>query len=229
MSTSQAPAGHPALFHYPAQARFGQVVPKQKIYAHSGANTRLKDLFVAQVEQIVWQYKLAPETLNLPARPGVTEIQVFRVVLKGPELSVEVLRCVDEAVPFPLVFELEYAQQVQMVAAYKRPSAAGTSRWVVGDYFWSGWRPAEAVRRELPVVLDLAGLYQALLQGLVPLSPRLQEGLPDWMARVELAARKHREVERVQARLMRERQFNRKVVLNATLRQLKAELEALSH
>ena len=89
MSTSQAPAGHPALFLYPAQARFGQVVPKQKIYAHSGANTRLKNLFVAQVEQIVWQYKLAPETLNLPARPGVTEIQVFRVVLKGPELSVE--------------------------------------------------------------------------------------------------------------------------------------------
>ncbi len=116
-----------------------------------------------------------------------------------------------------------------MVAAYKRPSAAGTSRWVVGDYFWSGWRPAEAVRRELPVVLDLTGLYQALLQGLVPLAPRLQEGLPDWMARVELAARKHREVERVQARLMRERQFNRKVALNATLRQLKAELEALSH
>lgn len=227
MSTSQSP--HPALFCYPVQAQFGRILPKQMIYEHSGANTRLKNLFVAQVEQIVWQYKLAPETVNLPARPGVTEIQVFRVVLKVPELSVEVLRCVDEAVPFPLVFELEYAQQVQMVAAYKRPSAAGTSRWVVGDYFWSGWRPAEAVRRELPVVLDLAGLYQALLQGLVPLSSRLQEGLPDWMARVELAARKHREVERVQARLMRERQFNRKVALNATLRQLKAELEALSH
>ena len=44
-----------------------------------------------------------------------------------------------------------------------------------------------------------------------------------------LAVRKRREVERVQARLARERQFNRKVALNATLRQLKAELEALSH
>ena len=46
---------------------------------------------------------------------------------------------------------------------------------------------------------------------------------------VQKSARKHREVERVQARLTRERQFNRKVALNATLRQLKAELEALSH
>ena len=49
-----------ALFAYPKQAEFGRVLPKNKIYEHSGANTRLKDLFVEQVEQIVWRYKLAP-------------------------------------------------------------------------------------------------------------------------------------------------------------------------
>lgn len=56
----------PALIAYPKQAAFGRVLPKNKIYEHSGANTRLKELFVEQVEQIVWQYKLAPETINLP-------------------------------------------------------------------------------------------------------------------------------------------------------------------
>ena len=53
------------------------MLPKNKIYEHSGANTRLKDLFVEQVEQIVWQYKLAPETINLPAKPGVPESSGF--------------------------------------------------------------------------------------------------------------------------------------------------------
>ena len=38
-----------ALFAYPKQAEFGRVLPKNKIYEHSGANTRLKDLFVEQV------------------------------------------------------------------------------------------------------------------------------------------------------------------------------------
>ena len=61
---------HPALVTYPAKAAFGRTLPKNKIYEHSKANTRLKDLFVKEVEQIVWQYKLAPETINLPARPG---------------------------------------------------------------------------------------------------------------------------------------------------------------
>jgi hypothetical protein len=72
------PASHPAFVRYPKpQAAFGRTLPKNKIYAHSHANTRLKNLFVQQVEQIVWQFKLAPETINLPARPGVPEIQVF--------------------------------------------------------------------------------------------------------------------------------------------------------
>jgi hypothetical protein len=57
-----------ALFAYPKQAEFGRAVPKNKIYEHSGANTRLKGLFVEQVEKIVWRYKLASETITLP--PG---------------------------------------------------------------------------------------------------------------------------------------------------------------
>ena len=47
-----------ALFSYPPQAAFGRTLPKNKLYEKAGANSRLKDLFVSQVEQIVWQYKL---------------------------------------------------------------------------------------------------------------------------------------------------------------------------
>ena len=90
-----------ALFAYPRQAEFGRTLPKNKIYEHSGANTRLKGLFVEQVEQIVWRYKLAPETINLAAKPGVPEIQVFAIQLKTPELHRDVLRCIDGAVQFP--------------------------------------------------------------------------------------------------------------------------------
>ena len=72
-----------ALFSYPPQAAFGRPLPKNKLYEKSGANTRLKDLFVSQVDQIVWQYKLAPETINLTARPGVPEVQVFSIHLKA--------------------------------------------------------------------------------------------------------------------------------------------------
>lgn len=217
-----------ALIAYPKQAAFGRVLPKNKIYEHSGANTRIKDLFVKQVEQIVWQYKLAPETLHLPARPGVPEIQIFSIQLKTQELDGDVLRCIDGAIPFPIVFELTFDGRTQVTAAYKRPNESDASRWVLSDYFATDWLPGDCERIAMPVALHLGGLYEQLLHRLIPLPPRPQETLAALVARVEQAQAKQRELDKTTARLAKEKQFNRKVEINATVRQLKSELESLS-
>lgn len=221
-----------ALISYPKHAEFGRILPKNKVYEHSGANTRLKDLFVEHVEQIVWRYKLAPETTNLPSKPGVPEIQIFAIQLKTPALHYDVLRCIDSAVQFPIVFELthgsgEEALQ-QVVAAYKRPSDADASRWVLSGYFATDWLPVSTPRSEMPLALDLEGLYEQMIHRLLPLRARARESLTDLVDRIELVAIKQREVEKTEVRLAKEKQFNRKVEINATLRQLKIELEQMS-
>lgn len=219
---------HPAFICYPKQATFGRNLPKNKIYEHSAANTRLKDLFVEQVEQIVWQYKLAPETINLPAKAGVPEIQVFAIQLKIPELHLDVLRCIDGAVQFPIVFELSFDGRTQVVATYKRPNESDASRWVLSDYFATAWLPSDIERAAMPLALDLGGLYEQVLHRLIPTPARSQESLADLVARVEQVAAKQREVEKATSKLAKEKQFNRKVEINACLRQLKIELEQLS-
>lgn len=216
-----------ALIAYPKQAAVDRVLPKSKVYAHGGANTRLKELFVKQVEQIVWAFKLAPETLHLPERPGVPEIQVFSIQLKGPELHQDVLRSIDGAIPFPIVFELAFEGKTQVIAAYKRPNEADTSRWVLSDYFATEWFPAGSERAAMPIALHMGGLYEQLLYRLIQLQARPQETLAELVTRVEQAQAKQREVDKTSARLAKEKQFNRKVDINAHLRQLKSELEAL--
>lgn len=220
-----------ALFAYPKQAEFGRTLPKNKIYEHSGANTRLKDLFVEQVEQIIWRYKLAPETINLSAKPGVPEIQVFAIQLKTPELHHDVLRCIDGAIQFPIIFELTHGlgaeARTQVVAAYKRPSETDPASWVCSDYFESGWSLATVVSTPLPLALDLGGLYEQLLRRLVPVAARPNESLGVQVIRAEQVRTKEREVAQAQARLAKEKQFNRKVEANARLRQLTTELQAL--
>lgn len=217
-----------AFISYPKQAAFGRSLPKNKIYEHSGANTRLKNLFVEQVEQIVWQYKLAPETINLPAKPGVPEIQVFAIQLKTPELNLDVLRCIDGVVQFPIIFELNFDGRTQVIAAYKRPNESDASRWVLSDYFATAWLPSDIERAAMPLALDLGGLYEQALHRLIPTPARSQESLADLVTRVELVAAKQREVEKAASKLSKEKQFNRKVEINALLRQLKTELEQLS-
>lgn len=213
------------LFEYPRNAAFGRVLPKNKIYEHGSPSTAVKQLFVRQVEQIVWQYKLAPETINIKSTIFVPEIQIFSVTLKNGELKTEVLRCIDQAIPFPILFEFKYDGKVKPIAAFKRPSEAESTKWVISEYFDRDWVPANAPRKPLPVVLDLEALYGHLLMPLMPYPARPGESLQVRVERMERIRFKHRELERCKVRLRKEKQFNRKVAINAELRTLKQELE----
>ncbi|MBZ9755266.1 DUF4391 domain-containing protein [Mesorhizobium sp. ESP6-5] len=237
-----------AFFDYPKSAAFGRVVPKNKIYEHAGANAALKDLFVREVDQIVWSYKLAPETINLPATKTVIEIQVFRVSLKTTTLDRDVLRAIDRAVPFPLIFELTHNGRVKLAAAYKRPSEADSTRRVIGDYFETQWLANDTPRTPFPLALDMSSLYERLLSPLVTAqTERLVPGMGEapqapftaapGVAPVSLEARialaeaikaKARDIERIRARIAREKQFNKRVAINAELRAAKQELEWLT-
>ncbi|CAA0099791.1 Uncharacterised protein [Starkeya nomas] len=216
------------FFDYPKAAAFGRVVPKTRIYEHAGANTALKDLFVTQVDQIVWKFKLAPETINLAATRAVSEIQVFGVSLRTNKLDDEVLRAIDRAIPFPLIFELTWSGKRRAVAAFKRPSEADAAKWVVSEYFATDWAPDDASRQPLPVVLNLGGLYDAILTAMMPVAKAAHEDIQTRVARMEAIRAKTREVDRIKARLSREKQFNKRVEINAELRAAKQELDRLA-
>ncbi len=71
------------LFTFPPNAEFNRIIPKTKFYEHTSPTPTLKAKFVSQISQVVWSYKLAPETINLPQSEGVKEIQVFTIALKA--------------------------------------------------------------------------------------------------------------------------------------------------
>ncbi len=216
------------LLDYPKSAAFGRVLPKNKIYSYASPSAAVKNLFVRQVEQIVWQYKLAPETIKLKQSRATPEIQVFRIALKTGELKHNVLQCIDKAIPFPILFELQYEERTQVIAAFKRPSDVDKSKWVVSDYFESDWLPSGSPRAPLPVVLDLEALYAHLLTSLMPFHARSGEGLQSFVTRMEFIRARQRELEECKVRMRKEKQFNRKVMINSKLRALKQEIEILT-
>jgi hypothetical protein len=244
------------LYDWPRAAAFGRVIPKSKIYEHASANTALKDLFVREVDQILWSHKLAPETINLAATKQVAEIQVLRITARTEALGEDVLRAIDKAIPFPLIFELAFGGRVRIAAAYKRPflnskGEADSTRWVLGDYFWGDWLPEDAPRSPVPVALNLGALYERLLEPLVagqtarlvsgsastsgevpqvPFTPTQTErpvSLEKRIAHAEAIKAQTREVERIKARLAKEKQFNKRVAIHAELRAAKQTLERL--
>ncbi len=217
-----------AFFDYPKSAAFGRVVPKNKIYDHAGANTALKDMFAREIDQIVWRFKLAPETSNLNATKSVPEIQVFGISLKTGKLDEAVLRAIDKAIPFPLIFELSWRGKHKATAAFKRPSEADSANWVISEYFSTDWVPEGAPRVPLPVALNLGTLYERILTAMMPAPIQADEDIQARVSRMEAIRAKTREVERIKARLTREKQYNKRVAINAELRAAKHELERLT-
>ena len=221
-----------SLFVFPPASLFNRVLPKSKIYEHGKPSRAVRDCFVAQINQIVWHYKLAPETINLPSRPSVPEIEVFAIDLKTADVSDDVLRCIDRAIPLPIFYNLSFQGRAKTVAAYKRPSDADASRWVVDTYFASPWLPVQADSQSkpapLPLALDMAGLYEQMLRRLMPLPARAGETLKNQVERLTLLRGKQNEHSKLEARLHSEKQFNRKVEKNTQLRTLKSEIEALA-
>jgi hypothetical protein len=216
-----------AFFAYPKSTAFGRVVPKTKIYQFAGATAALKELFVREVDQIIWRFKLAPETTNLSATKSVAEIQVFDLSLKTAKLDEAVLRAIDSAIPFPLIFELTWRGKRKVVAALKRRSQAGGGNWVISEYFATDWAREDVPREPLPVALDLEALYNRILSAMMPASGKTDEDIQTRVGRMEAIRAKSREVERIKRRLSRERQFNKRVAINAELRAVKQELERL--
>lgn len=217
------------MFAYPKQAEFNRSVPKTKIYAHTRVSKRLKQLFAAQVAEIIWKYKLSPETTNLPARDGIEEIQVFELQLKTPDLDPEILVAIDKAIPHPVIFHFIHDGKVASAAAYKRTNEAAPSKWIIATttHYRGPSRPVTAERLPLPVTLNLFSLYEQIFRQHLPNPPRPGETLAAHIARCEAIEAVREQQQRLQSRLKREKQFNRKVELNSTLRALAKKLASL--
>ncbi|WP_051680340.1 DUF4391 domain-containing protein [Vibrio rhizosphaerae] len=215
----------------------GQKVAKEAIYQQVKPTNAVKQIFVEQVESIVWRYKLSAETLNVAESEDVAEIQVFDIQLKqGSEsLDIAVLEALDKAIPstvFFRVFRSESRSMIQCAMAYKRANKRDDSVMVIDEYFFSEWIPLpkqdEAFQsQKLPLVVNMSGLHRELLRSLLPVPPREGEKLETQLERIRGIKVLQTQLAQAKIKLQREKQFNRKVEINHQVNQLKLQINAL--
>ena len=217
------------LYRWPAGAKFGRVVPKNKFYERGQVTSGIKEKFVEQVQRITWAYKLAESTINLPGTKALPELQVFQIDAKGDDVSDVVLTAIDKAVKTPIIFEITRSTaappQTRMVAAHKH-FGAGPSK--IGTYFTTSWQGADTERMPIPAAINLATLYAALMQPLLPMAARPGEELSEVTARLDAARQLEREIGTLVRKIRNEPQLNRKVELRRALKTKQGSLADLT-
>lgn len=216
------------LYRWPAAAKFGRKVPKEKFYEHGTVPTVVREKFISEVQRITWAYKLAESTINLVGSVAVPEIQVFEIDAKGNDVSEPVINAIDNSIPFPIIFEISReageGRSLRTTAAHKQ---LGTGAPKSSAHFSTGWQPADAERQPLPTSITLSALYTALLHPLMPVTARPGEDMQGIAARIQAIGKLEREVVALERKLRTEQQLNRKIELRRTLKTKQAELDLL--
>ena len=216
------------LYAWPARTVFGRAIPKNRIYSAAQLPRAMQAKFVDQVERMEWTHVLRADRLNLQPSTEIEEIAVIAIDLHAPEIEQAVLQAIEKSIPRPLILELRHAGRVRMAMAWKRPSQAEVGKWVTASHAFTAWQAGNAPREALPTAVDMAMLYARLLEPMLPPRQSPEEPIAARVARSEEAAQMEREIARMEAGVRREKQFNRKIELNAELRAAKSRYSSLT-
>ena len=121
---------------FPEYAKVGKIIAKENFYGN--IDTATKNLFQSEIARIVWEYKLAPNTVNLQAKKW-PEVEVFRITLKNSEIPEKVLKAIDSAIPYPILFLIEKGSIEKAAICYKEQSQKNENTAKVDTYFSTGW------------------------------------------------------------------------------------------
>lgn len=209
----------------PKSTEFNRRIPKQKFYENLDISPALKRVFVEQIKTIYWRNKIATTTINLGAGKTVTEIEVFEIKLTDQLPPEPVLRQIDKAIPYHIVFLLEYEGRYQAWTAYKEASA-GVNAFKVHSYYHTDWMEEEA----LPLKIDglnMDAVYENFVRqiGGAALTADSEETLQQSVERDLRRQELQKQIAALQSKLRKEKQFNRQVEINTEIKKLKKDLE----
>ncbi|WP_148823317.1 DUF4391 domain-containing protein [Campylobacter concisus] len=213
----------------PKSTEFNKKIPKQKFYENLEISPALKKIFIEQVDKILWSYKIASSSTNLADSNLVKEIEVFEVFLKSPNLDDELLRHIDRAVPYHLVFILEYQGRCKACISYKEAATSGNRAFKVNSYYYTDWLD----KQDLPLKLEglnLDAAYENFVRQIA--GETLQkvasdESLKDSVARSEQKELLQKQILVLESKIRKEKQLNKQMQINNELKKLKRNLEEL--
>lgn len=212
------------LFKLPNTTAVQRVVPKNAFDAYT--STRQKKLFTDLIARITWSHKLSPDTVNLETKE-VKEIQIFKVELKIKEDIQPVLDVIDKAIPYNIIFVVEYGNEVYLSTSTKHPHPKKEDQSVIDWTFRSIWFSPDENNYVLHLKKNLDTVYHDFCIQLSNKPSMVNRTLPDLVEYSKQKDLLERDIEQLRKSIKSCKQFKTKVALNLQLKQRMQELKNL--
>lgn len=212
-----------SYFKLPETTKVDRIIPKNAFDAYINANQKKK--FVDLIERIRWTNKLSFETINLSGEE-IQEIQIFTLELRAGSGFEEVLDIINKAIPYPIIFFVEYKDQFIVSACRKHPHPLNADNTIIDWVFKSDWIAVDNSPFELRLKKNLDFVYFDLCRQLAGKSEKIRN-LAELCEHEQKIKRLTSAIHKLEAAISKSKQFNRKVELNLELQTMKKNLELL--
>ena len=216
------------MLNLPQTTGVNKNIAKNKFYEKADISSTLKESFVNDIEKIVWVNKLSSKTLNISGSDNFKELEVFHIKLKSAKFNPKILEAIDKAIPYYILFVLEYEEKYQIWLGYKEKSVNSTNKASIVRYFNSQW--------EKEPVLTLQGnklesIYENFLS-------QLSDGKIDFVSDKDIKEKVkqtietekiEKQIEKLTAKMNAEKQFNRQIEIKSQIKQLQQQIKDLNN
>lgn len=211
----------------PENAVVNKFIAKTKFYERATLSSKLQNEFINKIQKITWKYKLAEDTIGISKTDSVTEIQVFEIELKEQVIPENVLKVIDKAIPYQILYQFVYKDNTAYGITLKCPilrtmpekESAGTR-----NYYFSQWN--EDLNFDFTDI-DLEKVYQKVIKAFINNEAKNRS---DFAAIIDADDKiKHlgKEIKTLGKKIKKEKQFNRKVELNKSLLERQKQLQSI--
>ena len=213
----------------PKTTEFNRRIPKAKFYENINITSSLKRLFVDQVKNVYWRNKIASTTTNLIEGKYVTEIEVFEINLNSLQVDIDLLKSIDNVIPYHILYILEYNGKYQAWIGYKESTNIEKKISKVDRYYHTNWL------EETELIVNVEGLnlddvYENLVRQIA--GDKLQSD--NSTKTLKQSVKRDKEIETLQKqigilqnKIRKEKQLNKQIEMNTELKKLRSALEKI--
>jgi len=201
----------------PSQASIDKFIPKSKFFEKAVVNTKLKDEFTRNIQRITRKYKLSDTTIGIPKTETIEEIQIFEIQLRQKIISKNILKLIDKAIPYPILYVLVYQDDVAYAISYQDT--------VARNYYISDWN--QDISFDFNGI-NLEKVYQNTITSFITKQDASDQDFETTVTRDAQIKSLIIEIQALQNKVKNQKQFNKKVELNKILLHKQQALQKLS-
>lgn len=213
----------------PKTTEFNRRIPKAKFYENINITSSLKRLFVDQVKNVYWRNKIASTTTNLIEGKYVTEIEVFEINLNSLQVDIDLLKSIDNVIPYHILYILEYNGKYQAWIGYKESTNIEKKISKVDRYYHTNWLEETELIVKVEG-LNLDDIYENLVRQIA--GDKLQSD--NSTKTLKQSVERDKEIETLQKqigilqnKIRKEKQLNKQIEMNTELKKLRSALEKI--